>query len=95
MDSGVNIRQHVCLQIFHACLGLAKQHMGALHGHCSRHIPTPTHLKQQRDAVGKAVDVEARLDVLATHADGSLHNEGMALVHPHRTLQFRYGKQKD
>lgn len=46
----------------------------------------PTHLEQQRDAVGKAVDVEAGLDVAPAHADRRLDNEAVPLVHAHRAL---------
>ena len=44
-------------------------------------------LEQERDPVGKAVDVDAWLDVPAAQADGRLHQEGVPLQHPHVACQ--------
>ena len=41
-------------------------------------IHPPTHLEEQGDAVGKAVDVDARLDVFAAHAHRRLRTAGAA-----------------
>lgn len=40
---------------------------------------TGLHLEQQGDAIGEAVDVDARLQVSATSADRRLHHKGMPL----------------
>mmetsp|Transcript_21350 Transcript_21350/g.46663 ORF Transcript_21350/g.46663 Transcript_21350/m.46663 type:complete len:219 (+) Transcript_21350:989-1645(+) len=43
-------------------------------------------LKQERDAVGEAVHVDAGLDVTAAQAHRRLHDEGVTLKHAHVTL---------
>ena len=39
---------------------------------------SPSHLEQQGNPVGKAENVDARLDVMPTHTDGCLDNKCMA-----------------
>ena len=60
------------------------------------------HLKQQGNAVGKAVDVDARPDVAAAQADGRLDDERVPFQHSHvacssqgRNGQWRTAKSSD
>ncbi len=46
-------------------------------------------LKQQRDAVGKAVHIDAGLHVAAANTHCCLNNERMALKDPHITCMMR------
>lgn len=39
------------------------------------------HLKEERDAIGKAINVDPRLQVPASPADRSFHHKSMALQH--------------
>ena len=51
--------------------------------HCGSLTRTSTglHLEQQRNAIGKAVDIDAGLQVSATSADRRLHHKGMPFQH--------------
>jgi hypothetical protein len=50
---------------------------------CSKgSAPMDWHLEEQWDAIGKAVHIEAGLEVPPAQADGRLHNEGMTFQHP-------------